>query len=50
MTGVWANQGEGWRLLPTAAYPDEATLHSLVEEARRPAGRHFPRVWKRAAF
>lgn len=33
MTGVWANQGEGWRLLPTAAYPDEATLHGLVEEA-----------------
>jgi hypothetical protein len=33
MTSLWTNAGEGWTLLPPAAFPDEATLHSLVEEA-----------------
>lgn len=33
MTGIWANKGDGWRLLSTSDYPDEATLHDLVEEA-----------------
>src|SRR5690242_15017480 len=33
MTGLWTNAGEGWNLLAPAGFPDEATLHSLVEEA-----------------
>ncbi|MGH7484206.1 MAG: hypothetical protein ACREMY_01210, partial [bacterium] len=33
MTSLWTNGGEGRTLLPPAAFPDEATLQSLVEEA-----------------
>src|SRR3712207_636373 len=33
MTAIWRNDGSGWRLLAAAGFPDEAALHSLVEEA-----------------
>jgi hypothetical protein len=33
VAGLWTNAGEGWKLLAPAGFPDEATLHSLVEEA-----------------
>jgi hypothetical protein len=33
MTAIWRNDGSGWRVLSTSAFPDEATLHTLVEDA-----------------
>jgi len=33
VTAIWHNDGTGWALLPPVAFPDEATLHSLVEQA-----------------
>src|SRR6266567_420165 len=33
MTAIWRNDGSGWRLLAPAGFPDEATLHSLIEQA-----------------
>lgn len=33
MTAIWQNDGSGWRLLAPSGFPDEATLHSLVEQA-----------------
>jgi hypothetical protein len=33
MTSIWANDGAAWRLLAPVGFPDEATLHGLVEEA-----------------
>ena len=32
MTGIWTNTGEGWELGSPQAFPDEATLHSLIEQ------------------
>ena len=32
MTGIWTNMGEGWQLGLPQAFPDEATLHGLIEE------------------
>lgn len=33
MTAIWTQQDTAWRLLPPAGFPDEQTLHRLVEEA-----------------
>ncbi len=33
VTAIWRNKGTGWELLATAGFPDEATLHTLVEES-----------------
>lgn len=33
VTALWHNDGAGWGLLAPAAFPDEAALHGLVEEA-----------------
>lgn len=33
MTAVWQQDSEGWRLLSSVGFPDEATLHDLVEQA-----------------
>jgi hypothetical protein len=33
MTAIWHNDGTDWRLLSPTGFPDEATLHTLVEEA-----------------
>lgn len=33
MTAIWQHDEGGWRLLFPSGFPDEATLHSLVEEA-----------------
>lgn len=33
MTAIWHNDGASWRLLASTGFPDEAALHSLVEEA-----------------
>lgn len=33
MTAIWKNGGSDWKLLAPSEYPDEATLHTLVEEA-----------------
>jgi CheY-specific phosphatase CheX len=33
MTDIWGNDGSGWSLLPAVGFPDEATLHGLVQEA-----------------
>jgi hypothetical protein len=32
MTAIWQNDGTGWRLSPPVGFPDEQTLHDLVEE------------------
>lgn len=33
MTAIWQNDGTQWKLLAPSSYPNEATLHGLVEEA-----------------
>ncbi len=33
MTAIWHNDGSGWRTLSAVGFADEATLHSLIEEA-----------------
>ena len=33
MTAIWSRDGEEWSLLPPVGFPDERTLHTLVEEA-----------------
>ena len=33
VTALWSNDGAGWGLLSPAGFPDEATLHRLVEDA-----------------
>ena len=32
MTGIWMNTGTGWALASSQGFPDEATLHRLIEE------------------
>jgi hypothetical protein len=32
VTSIWASDSEGWRLLPPVGFPDEQTLHWLVEQ------------------
>jgi hypothetical protein len=32
MTAIWKNDGTGWQLEAPTGFPDEATLHKLVEE------------------
>jgi len=32
MTAIWQNDGPGWRLSAPIGFPDEQTLHDLVEE------------------
>ena len=33
MTAIWTNDGEGWTLLSPSGFPDEAALHSLIEQS-----------------
>lgn len=33
MTAIWKNDGTGWHLLVPTGFPNEATLHDLVEQA-----------------
>lgn len=33
MTAIWSNDGTGWKIMAPAGFPDEAALHTLVEEA-----------------
>ncbi|MFL5624307.1 MAG: hypothetical protein ACJ788_01775 [Ktedonobacteraceae bacterium] len=33
MTAIWQNDGSRWQLLSPTGFPNEATLHTLVEEA-----------------
>ena len=33
MTAIWQNDGSGWRILTPKGSPDEAALHTLVDEA-----------------
>lgn len=33
MTAIWQNKGQNWTLLSAIAYPDEATLHTLIEQS-----------------
>jgi hypothetical protein len=33
MTAIWTNDGEGWMLLSPSGFPDEASLHSLIEQS-----------------
>ncbi len=33
MTAIWQNDGSRWHLLSPTGFPNEATLHNLVEEA-----------------
>jgi len=33
MTAIWQNDGTGWHLLVPTSFPNEATLHDLVEQA-----------------
>ena len=33
MTAIWSREGDDWSLLQPKGFSDEATLHSLVEEA-----------------
>ena len=32
MTGIWMNDGAGWKLASSEVFPDEATLHRLIAE------------------
>ena len=32
MTGIWTNSGTGWEVGAPHAFPDEGTLHGLIEE------------------
>ena len=32
MSGIWTKDGDGWTLSPPAGFPDEATLHGLIEQ------------------
>ena len=32
MTAIWQNNGAGWHLLVPRGFPNEATLHDLVEQ------------------
>ena len=32
MPGIWTNEGEGWCLTRPKGFPDEDTLHSLIQE------------------
>ena len=32
-SGIWSGDGSGWTLLPTESFPNEDTLHTLVENA-----------------
>src|SRR5512132_4484393 len=32
MTAIWSNDGDGWALLAPSGCPDEATLHTLIEQ------------------
>jgi hypothetical protein len=38
VSALWTNDGSAWSLLATVGFPDEATLHGLVEEARSCCG------------
>ncbi len=33
MASIWHNDGSAWGLLAPAGFPDEASLHTLVEQA-----------------
>src|SRR5690606_32437736 len=33
MTAIWRHDGSGWRLVAPVGFPDEAALHTLVEQA-----------------
>jgi len=33
MTAIWNDDGSGWKLLAATGFPDEAALHTLVEQA-----------------
>jgi RecB family endonuclease NucS len=33
MTAIWQHRDDEWRLLAPSGFPDEATLHSQVEDA-----------------
>jgi hypothetical protein len=33
MTAIWSNDGEGWALLAPSGFPDEASLHTLIEQS-----------------
>ncbi|MDP9351633.1 MAG: hypothetical protein M3P51_08860, partial [Chloroflexota bacterium] len=33
MTAIWHNDGAGWHLMAPSGFPDEAALHTLIEEA-----------------
>jgi len=33
MTAIWNSDGSGWKLLSPSKFPDEDTLHTLVEES-----------------
>lgn len=33
MTAIWSNDGERWALLTPSGFPDEASLHSLIEQS-----------------
>ena len=35
MTALWRDDGDGWQLAEPAGFPDEDTLHTLVEEEPR---------------
>ncbi len=31
-SGIWTKDGDGWKLSPPEGFPDEATLHDLIEK------------------
>lgn len=33
LTAIWHNDGAGWHLMAPSGFPDEAALHTLIEEA-----------------
>lgn len=42
VTAIWGREGSNWKLLSPAGFPDEASLHRLVEEAPQGLDVHFP--------
>ena len=33
MASIWTNDGNKWKLTSPSGFPDEATLHKLIQEA-----------------
>ena len=50
LPGIWTQNAEGWKLSRPEGFPDEATLHGLIEETPEmlplSGARVQPEAWK----